>query len=425
MRSFFPSHILNTPKSEAGIVPKCGACKLFANGCRSPKMKVSGKGGKGIYIIGEAPGEDEDERGIQFVGRSGRELQSALSRHGIDMREDCWLDNALVCRPKGNVIPKKDEDKLISYCQPHLITNIRERKPHLILTFGKVAIKGLVKNFLMEDKGSTWQMAKWAGLEIPCQKLNAWICPNYHPSFLLREREHNKEASKVTDLYFNRFLREALKHKTRPWKQVPDFLSMVECIADTNDAVRAIRSFRHDKLIAFDYETTSLKPDNEKVRQIVCCSISNGKRTICYPWNRETRNATCKILENGDIKKVGANVKFEDSWTWTAEGIRVRGWFWDIVNSQHILDCRRGITSVKFQGFAELGQADWSHLIKPYLEAATGNDSNRIQQVNKMDLWIYCGIDSLIEYLRAVQQVELAGLPLPEGAYTGWKKFLN
>ena len=64
----------------------------------------------------------------------------------------------------------------------------------------------------------------------------------------------------------------------------------------------------------------------------------------------------------------------------------------------HVLDNRRGITSVKFQAFVRLGQEDWSTAIRPFLEGDDANGVNRIRDVDTKTLLLYCGMDALMEF---------------------------
>ena len=89
MPFFQESSILElTQKKVESLVPKCGVCRLYKS-CQSPKMKPYGKGRKGILILGEAPGKEEDKRGKPFVGPFGRFLKDHLEMVGIDMDRDC------------------------------------------------------------------------------------------------------------------------------------------------------------------------------------------------------------------------------------------------------------------------------------------------------------------------------------------------
>src|SRR5262245_43419820 len=97
-----------TVSATRWTAPRCGLCGLL-NKCQSPKMEVYGKGKNGILIVGEAPGANEDEQGIPFVGKAGRYLRGILHGLDVNMRNDCWLTNSLICRPPNNATPTSDQ----------------------------------------------------------------------------------------------------------------------------------------------------------------------------------------------------------------------------------------------------------------------------------------------------------------------------
>src|SRR6185503_19587936 len=114
MKGFFAvDEFLERP--AVGLVPRCGACGLLKT-CESPKMAPYGKGKRGVLIVGEAPGQSEDERGRPFVGKSGQFLRGTLEGLGFDMDRYAWTTNALICRPPNNQTP---DNKRISYCRPN------------------------------------------------------------------------------------------------------------------------------------------------------------------------------------------------------------------------------------------------------------------------------------------------------------------
>lgn len=126
-QGFFPL-TLASPKPAIPLLPQCGACQLYL-GCESPKMPVAGKGRKGILVIGEAPGEREDDTGKPFVGKTGKYLQQTLAKFDVDLFRDCWVTNSAICRPKDNILPAQ----AITHCRPNVVNAIKELKPKTIL----------------------------------------------------------------------------------------------------------------------------------------------------------------------------------------------------------------------------------------------------------------------------------------------------
>lgn len=404
MAGFFPKSKMVERKAPPSLVARCGACGLFQS-CQSPKMEAAGKGRRNILIIGEAPGKTEDEEGRHFCGDSGRLLEETLNRLGINMRRDCTLTNALICRPGENTTPTGDQ---IDFCRPNLAKTIARINPEVIIPLGTGAVQALMP--IVYKDSDIGGITKWSGWKIPCQKVNAWICPTFHPASILYEDE---KRNPVLKMLFQKHLAQAVKIDSRPWKEVPDWKSEIEVIHSPKKAARAIRELQQSPLIAFDYESTCLKPELPGAA-IVCCSISNGKRTIAYPWLEPAVSATYDLLRDKSVWKIAANLKNEERWTEWAFGKPVRNWFWDTVVDAHLLDNRPNITSVKFQSFALLGFESYDDHIRDFLKGDKETGINRIQkEIDPHQLLVYCGLDSLLEYKIAKKQIRAAGYPYP------------
>ncbi|MGB3655999.1 MAG: uracil-DNA glycosylase [Rivularia sp. (in: cyanobacteria)] len=126
-----------------------------------------------IMIIGEAPGQNEDETGLPFVGRAGQLLEKILASVKLDSEQDVYIANINKCRPPGNRNPTTEE---IKACKPYLLEQIRLVDPKIILLTGATALKGL----LAEKRGITkirGQWIEWSGRS---------CMPIFHPSYLLR-----------------------------------------------------------------------------------------------------------------------------------------------------------------------------------------------------------------------------------------------
>lgn len=397
MEGFFSSSVVS--KQPLSLVAKCGACQLFTK-CQSPKMPVAGRGLKKILVVGESPGENEDRDGKPFLkyAPAGEKLYSTMRRHGVDLYRDCWITNALICRSPETPTPKQ-----IEWCRPNLMRTVDELQPEIIIPLGGPAVSSLIGGLWREDPGPITQ---WAGFVIPCQKPNAWIAPTFHPAFVLRSSD-----DPVVDMMFNQHIAAACLKEGRPWDVVPDYAKKVWRMYNTEEIKFNIRAFFiKDVPVAFDFECTSLKPDSKESR-IVCCSMSNGEYTIAFPWLDAVIPAMKEFLLS-DVPKIAANAKYEHRWCKAKLGIDVNNWCWDTMLTAHLLDNRPRVTGLKFQAFAMLGVASYDDHIKPWLQGKGGNGQNKIREVDKDSLLLYCGIDAKLEWELAHKQAELMGVSL-------------
>ena len=400
-----PSPRLNRPLS----LPLCGACGLY-KGCRSPKMKVSGKGRRKILVVGEAPGADEDLQGRPFVGKAGEYLRRVCERVGIDLRSDCWITNALICRPPKNRTPTAKE---INYCRPNVVKTIEELKPETVILLGAPACKSVLQWLWPTVEVS--KMGKWAGWRVPCQKLNAWLCPTYHPSYIVRSEDKRGRLNEVLELMFADHLRAAVSLKGRPWAKVPDHPAQVTVEMSPERAARSLHEFRIAGIpCSIDIETDRLKPDMEEAL-IVSCAVSDGSRTVSYPWFGPAIKATAELL-NAGVPMIGYNTKFEARWFATRIGVNKVNWAWDGILAAHALDSRGGTKGLDFQALVRLGEPDWSSGIDPYLRNSkgkkSGNAPNRIRELDLRTLLLYGGVDALLEWKLAYKQAELLGMKI-------------
>lgn len=377
---FTPSEMKS--KKTLAHSPQCGACGLYKN-CRSPKMKYKGEGQKGILVIGESPGKEEDKINEQFVGKAGQRLKYELKRIGINLNRDCWKTNVRRCYVEGNPTPTGEE---IRYCRPALFKEIFDLRPKSIWLFGATAAEGVLGHLWKSD--GKMSLAKWTDWIIPHQELNAWISVHYHPSYLERKQEG------LLDLLARKQLKNAAKKQGRPWKKAPNYANEIEIIYKPSQAAKAITGIKGT--FAFDYEGNCLKPEYEGA-EIVSCAMSDGQRTIAYPWMGEAIDQTWEWLKS-PLRKIASNIKFEQRWTEHIFGHGVRNWHWDTMLAAHVLNNAKGITSLKFQSFVLLGQSPYDTHIEPYLNTSRGQHINRIRQLPIEEVLEYNGLDALLTY---------------------------
>lgn len=393
------------PAGRVPLVAQCGACGLY-KGCGSPKMPVDGEGRKKILVVGEAPGYNEDREGRPFVGKTGQLLERELARVGIDLRRDCWVTNSVICfprTPKGEGRNPKPQE--VGYCRPNLIAAVRKLGPEVILLFGKPALLSLLGYVWKEDLGP---VGKWVGWRIPDRRLNAWICPLWHPSYVSRSLDE-RDGELILHIY-RKHLKAAAELSGRPHPpNLPKLEREVEVLLDSRRAAERLRDLvRRGGEVAFDYETTTVKPDGP-ASKIYCCSVSReGEETFAFPWHGPAVAAMGELLRS-DLPKYGHNIKFEDRWTRKEFGFGVRNWVWDGMMAAHVLDGRSGVTGLKFQAFVRLGVGPYNEGVEPFLKGkGSCYTPNKIHEADLTSVLRYCAIDSLLEYrLGKLQQKDL------------------
>jgi uracil-DNA glycosylase len=97
----------------------------------------SGNADADLMFIGEAPGANEDQQGLPFVGQAGKLLDKLLSEIGLE-RGDVFIANTLKCRPPGNRDPHPNE---IETCQGYLRQQVALIEPTVICTLGNFSTK--------------------------------------------------------------------------------------------------------------------------------------------------------------------------------------------------------------------------------------------------------------------------------------------
>ena len=97
----------------------------------------SGNADADLMFVGEAPGKNEDEQGLPFVGQAGRLLSTLLEEIGLQ-RSDVFVTNVLRCRPPGNRDPLPQE---ILNCQDYLFRTLEAVEPRVVCTLGNFATK--------------------------------------------------------------------------------------------------------------------------------------------------------------------------------------------------------------------------------------------------------------------------------------------
>lgn len=414
MRSgFFSQKETKEIKYTVKLLPSCSTCKLYKQ-CMHGKMKPYGLNKKKILILGEAPGQEEDASGIPFIGPSGNELKKHLRQIDIDMYQDCVIYNAVNCRPPKNRKPTINE---INYCRPSVDYVIEKYEPKVIIPLGESALRSLIGHRYLggfaSANDSAFTISSWIGWEIPDTDLKCWIVPNYHPSYILRQKDDFN--SPALNKIFRDNLRKAVNVIEKEIKHESVKVIQLKDSKEVNKLFNKMLGEKEPFVLTYDYETTGLKPHRTDIHRIISCSICfNESYSISFLMNSNIEDNWRKILQSTTIKKTAHNMKFEEAWNRVILKTKSKSWLWDSMIAAHVLNNRKRTTSLKFQAYVRFGITDYNSHIQPFLMSteSSANGINRIDQIPTSDLLEYNGYDSLLEYRLAKVQIKEMNLPI-------------
>ncbi len=419
----FPASVARTVKAKPLAVARCGDCGLLDGGCRSPKMPREGEGRKRILVVEDFPGNTDDEHGRRLAGSPGMYLRDCLYDCGIDMRKDCFLTSAARCHPPGSSLKKWPE--AVKSCRPYVLKDIEETSPTLILLLGRHAVRSVVGH--LWGKEDTGDVDRWAGAQIPAHRPNCWVAPTYHPWYVLQQK-HSGDGT--VEREFRRHLRAAVKAAAAvPWPDgPPEYEKRVEVILSPEAAAARLRRYTGG-LVAFDYETSCLKPD-DRDGEIVCASVCwEGQETIAFPWHGPVISEMGRLLADPNVGKIMQNAAFEIRWTLAKLGAEVVNCVFDTMLAAHAINPREragdkkggpaGVTGLKFMAFARLGQPSYNDHIEPFLDSKQDEKAwrgcyaqNRVREIDIKQCLKYCALDSLLEYELALILADELGVKL-------------
>lgn len=318
--------------------PNCTGCKLHKT-CKTVCVLGTGPLDAEVMIVGEAPGKHEDEGGKPFIGAAGRLLTSALERAGI-ARDECYVTNAVNCRPPENRTPTKAE---IRACKKWLDYQIAMIKPKYVLLLGNVP--------LLAALGTTG-IKKARGK--PVERDGIIYLPTYHPAFLLRDPTHMPQFDR--DLAM---MQDIIEFGGIPYEKAVDY-EIVDSEASVQRLLAALTG-----TVSYDVETTGLYP---WVGKIVSIGFGTKDKQFILPVTAEawsvpwSRKRIIEIMDRcaermADCIVVGHHFKFDALWTWVDLGIELACDF-DTMLAHYLLDenDRHGLDHL---ASLFLGARDW------------------------------------------------------------------
>ena len=335
----------------------CAGCGL-SRGRITPRMEPHGQGTAGILIVGEAPGQTEDEQGRPFKGQSGRMLREALAESHFDMDFACVATNVVQCRPVDddgkNRAPEDDE---IRACSPRLRAQIERINPRLIIALGTPAISQVLHDAPFGPTATNMHgrvVPSWAW-----RPEGTWVACSFHPAWFIRENgKFDRRLGEV--------LRAGFAKLDEPSPALLDENSF-EVVEDVGAVEKLLtRLGNGDRRVSLDFETTGLDPwaeDFEILTFAVADSVDYG---YCVPlFHPHARWAGAEVVIFDLLKwfvespcpKVLQNWQFEEivSRVYLQRENGVRNVVRDTMLCEHVLDNRGGCCGQEFQEYVRYG----------------------------------------------------------------------
>jgi DNA polymerase I len=320
--------------------PDCKGCKLHKT-CHhvcvegTPASHTEDK--KDIFILGEAPGKEEDAQGVPFIGRTGQSTRNVLRQMGLLDR--VFLDNSVRCRPPDNATPGLP---LIRACQ-YWKDEVARLKPKYLVLMGGTAIKALTGN-RSANIAQYRDRKQWVE-EIHGHKVK--VIATYHPAYALRNP--SMWSSIVDDLYR---IEEDEKKDGSFMRKEDVSVTILPKVGRT----------KLPKRLALDIETNGLNP------------FVSGARILTVAWSNGLYKATATQDVEGfidalrrqskDTTIIGHNIKFDLLWLARVGGYHHSGQVLDTMSLAHLLDENRPSYSLLYLSSVYTGAGDYDEGMK-------------------------------------------------------------
>jgi len=164
----------------------CRRCDLWKRATQG----VPGQGGRRakLMLVGEQPGDEEDQQGQPFVGPAGRLLRGAIAEAGF-APNDVYITNAVKhfsWEPRGKRrIHKTPTQQQIAACIDWLDAEVAAVRPRVIVALGATALRAVLGRKIAVSAGRTQSLAHTSG---------AHVVATYHPSAVLRAPDEASRA---------------------------------------------------------------------------------------------------------------------------------------------------------------------------------------------------------------------------------------
>lgn len=394
---------------------ECRACPLNNADVRSPKMEPTGSDTPIVYILGEAPGEQEDRQGKQFVGDSGE-----LLRPWIPVK---WLDyirwnNVVRTRPPKNQTPDKT---IVECCRPSIIRDLERTKPLAIFGFGNVPL-----NWATGQSG----IYKWRGRRLPVQvgRHTCWYYPMLRPAGILRgfykgfrrqgpydigSENHRafifdleRAFSEVEEADSASGIGYPVVHTREMAEKGVEWVTGKEK-GDLQRVISFLKWAAQQPSVGIDYETTHLRPYHEDAK-ILTAAVGTDERSMAFPIEHEgsgwssfdifvLNDYWVEFLDDPHPIKRVHNLAFEMEWTaffYGKERLRRSKWACSMAQAftldERVGDEKPGCFALAFLGLQHFGLN---------LKALSNVNRKKLADEPLVDVLKYNALDAKYHYL--------------------------
>jgi len=323
-----------------------------------------------FWVVGQAPGVEEEEKGRPFIGRGTKVLWKELERLGIT-RRDVYITNICKCFPgrredgSGDVAPNKP---MRDNCVAEFSDEWKKMKGKIVLLLGNVAALQLAGVRIRSSRGNV------------IQKDGVRFFPTFHPAYISRNKGSIYTWRRDLTLLVKLARRRGRKTKKANY-------SLCETPSAVNEALGYLKS--SGRWVSLDIETTMIDPFKPGA-EIVTIALSDGIRTFVIDWQAlgETVDRDMRDFLESDVPKVIQNMQFELLWLKVKKGILVRNVVFDTMIAQFLLD---ESTSTNIG----LKQMVWRYLPE-YGGYEVDVDHSDISGMDRKQLYLYNATDAFV-----------------------------
>lgn len=308
----------------ADVTRECELCPLHGAAGATTCIDADGEPG-GLLVVGGAPTKQEAASNYPMASSAGQYVRQLIDRH---WHGPVAYDSAVRCFP-GSGAARHDPAAVVEECRPYLAQTLREVKPTRVLLLGRVAMLSVLDRSLMP-------MSVRRGV--------SWLYPSEHtdwkpvPVYLLIDPVSAKR-NEFMRRQFERNLQHVLTCEPQwlpPWDA---HANVVQTEADAQSACDALRAA---SWFAYDTETAGKMFSTEfRLLSVACCA--EGSDTS-YVWDATAlADAACvaplrDLLADQDVRKVGHNIKYDNTAVHLALDVEVEGMHLDTMLLRKLLD---------------------------------------------------------------------------------------